>query len=251
MQKHLLLILSLVIGIFSCQSPSTPGLTSSQSIAIDNTLRADTQVEAFIAPLRDSVQSIMNEVIGKSAADLFPKKPGTPLTNFIADLLLKAGSREMTQTDREKLSMISIINIRGLRASIPKGNIMVKHIFSLMPFENQMVILKLSGENIKELYQHMGESEGDGLGGGTFTFKKQAVVKPKVNNTPIKNDSYYYVITSDYLASGGDHYTVFAKAVEKHELHLKVRDVIINYIRNLSKENKVINPAEDQRIIFE
>jgi hypothetical protein len=59
------------------------------------------------------------------------------------------------------------------------------------------------------------------------------------------------VITSDYLASGGDHYTVFAKAVEKHELHLKIRDVIINYIRNLSKENKVINPAEDQRIIFE
>lgn len=248
MRQHLFFILLLALTSIGCQSTGNPSLTTSRQISIDSTITPDSTVAAYIAPLRDSVNAIMNEVIGTSSMEMFSNKPESPLSSFVADLLREAATKELKELGKEQLPVITVINIRGLRASLPKGPIKVKHIYALMPFENQMVILKKSGEDIKKLYQHMGKSNGDGLSGGSFTFTDQSIKNPQINNQPVKDEALYYVVTSDYLATGGDHYTIFEKATEKLESSQKIRDLIIRHIRYLEKQGSPIPVPSNTRI---
>lgn len=248
MRQQISFFILLTLAATSCQSIGKPSLTASHQISVDSTITPDSAVSAYIAPLRDSVETIMNEEIGTSPEEMFSKKPESALSSLVADLLKEAATKELKNLNKEKLPVISVINIRGLRAPLPEGPIKVKHIYSLMPFENQMVILKMKGEDIKKLYQHMGESGGDGLSGGSFTFTNKSVKNPKINSQRLKDDANYYVVTSDYLATGGDHYTIFADAVEQHESSQKIRDLIIQYIRELHKRGATIPVPADKRI---
>lgn len=248
--RHLFLILAAGLFFSACQTPSEPKLSSSDVLSIDSTIIADKEVESYINPLRDSIETIMNEAIGRTNEEFIPEKPGTPLSNFVADLLLDAGKKEISQSGMEKHPAISVINIKGLRAPLPQGIIRVKHIFALMPFENQMVILKHTGNEIKELFQHMGSVDGDGLAGGSFTFNNEQVTNATINGEKIKDEDVYYVITSDYLANGGDHYTIFSQANLKKESSDKVRELIIDHIRKITDEEKIIAPSSEKRIII-
>ncbi|PWD98118.1 5'-nucleotidase C-terminal domain-containing protein [Marinilabilia rubra] len=250
MQRHLFILLFVVLGLLSCQTPQKPAFESSSQHPLDSSIINNPEIEAKIAPLRDSVEAIMNEVIGESKSDLFPDKPETPLSNFVADLLLDAAKKEIEATGKKPLPIITVINVRGLRTAIPEGKITVEDIFSLMPFENQLVLLKLSGLNVRKLFQHMGESGGDGLAGASFTFSEGEVKNAKTGGQAIENEEFYYVATSDYLASGGDHYTIFQQAVEEYEFPSKIRDLIISHIRALSKKGELIDPATNKRIKF-
>lgn len=248
------LIISFLLGLLtvSCrQNNFQPKLHSYQNIGLDSTIAADPDFEAYIAPLHDSIESIMDEVIGTSKQQLFPQKPETPLSHFVADLLRDAALEEIKSAQLENLPTIAVVNIKGLRTPLPKGKITVRDIYSLMPFENQMVILKLPGKVVYETFEHMGNSGGDGLSGASFIFKDKKVFKPLIDGNPLKEDENYYVVTSDYLANGGDHYTFFSKAEEKYTSSQKVRDIILNHIRALTKQGKVIDPPNETRIQFQ
>jgi 2',3'-cyclic-nucleotide 2'-phosphodiesterase (5'-nucleotidase family) len=250
MQKHLFIFILLVLGFLSCQPSQKPAFQSSVKHELDSTISADSEIEAEIIPLRDSVESIMNEVIGKSVSNLYPEKPESPLSNFVSDLLLDAARKEIKKTRKEDLPVITVINIKGLRSSLPKGPVKVENIYSLMPFENQLVILKLSGRSIFKLFKHIGESNGDGLAGASFTYSNGEIKNAKINGQDIDDQQKYYVATSDYLAEGGDHYTIFQEAVEKYESPQKIRNLIIKHIRDLTKKGESINPSTNQRINF-
>jgi len=250
MAKYLLFLSGFVLLVNACQSSQNPGVSLSRVIAVDSTIEVNAEVEAYLSPLRDSVEAVMNETIGYTTSQLKASKPGTPLSNFVADLILEAAEDEISKNNMASLPMISVINIKGLRAPLPKGNITIRNIYALMPFENYLVILKHNGAQIRELFQHMGESNGDGLSGGSFTFKGNKVVNPRINENPVEDGRQYYVAAPDYLASGGDHYTVFSKASEKHESSRKIRDLIIIHIKKLDESGNPVNPDQDKRIIL-
>ena len=248
MRKHVFLILLAGFILNACQSPSSPEFSSSRIHEMDSTIASNAEMEAFISPLRDSVESVMNEVIGKNEQTLHPKKPGTPLSNFVADLIRNAAKKEIDRNNKASLPLIAVINIRGLRAPLPEGEIEVEDIFSLMPFENKMVILTHSGKEIRELFKHMGESNGDGIAGASFTYDGEEVRNARINGAPLQKNARYYVATSDYLAEGGDHYNIFAEAEEKYTSPRKIRGLIIDHIRELTKDGQTVDPSKEQRI---
>ncbi|MFW6043214.1 MAG: 5'-nucleotidase C-terminal domain-containing protein [Marinilabiliaceae bacterium] len=248
MRQHVILILLAGIVLNACQSPSSPEFSSSRNHDMDSSIRPNADMEAFISPLRDSVESIMNEVIGESEEAIYPKKPGTPLSNFVADLIREAAIQEIDKTEKAPLPLIAVINIKGLRAPLPEGEIKVEDIYALMPFENQMVILTHSGKQIRELFRHMGESNGDGISGASFSFNGETVSHATINGEPLQKDARYYVATSDYLAEGGDHYNIFAEAEEKYTSPRKIRELIIDHTRKLTKKGQMIDPSKEQRI---
>jgi len=250
MRQRFILMLLTGFVLNACQSPSSPEFSSANIHDLDSTIVPDAEIEASIAPLRDSLESIMHEVIGENQQTIYPGKPGTSLSNFVADLIKKAAEKEINKKDKTSLPVIAVINIKGLRAPLPEGKIEVEDIFALMPFENQMVILTHSGKEIRELFRHMGESNGDGIAGASFTYNDGEVINPQVNREPLKEDTLYYVATSDYLAEGGDHYNIFAGAEEKYTSSRKIRDLIIDHIRNLTNKGQVIDPPHNQRIII-
>ncbi len=235
----------------ACQTPpSAPSVASFNLYAVDSTLNGDALTAAYIAPYKDSLQAVMGEVLGYNRAALIKKKPETPLSNFVSDLLLEAGLQELRQMEAKTYPAVSVVNIKGLRTQLPEGEVNVGNIFELMPFENQMVILEMKGKDIRDLYSHIGASNGDGLGGGRLEYSDGQLVSATVDNRKIVDDGHYYVVTSDYLAAGGDHYTMFARAETKYVSSKKIRDLIIDHIRELTKNNRMIDPSTSHRVIL-
>ena len=109
-----------------------------------------------------------------------------------------------------------LINYGGLRADIPAGNILKKHIFEVMPFDNSIVILKLNDETLKQLISQTQSND-------------KLLLKYK-NTTPTS-----ILVTSDYLYQGGDGCTFLKSAQKLNSKTYFIRDAIIRYC-SLKKE---------------
>ncbi|MNL32993.1 hypothetical protein D3C87_1548790 [compost metagenome] len=57
------------------------------------------------------------------------------------------------------------------------------------------------------------------------------------------------MLTSDYIASGGDNARGFKNPLDKKVLGLKVRDALIGYVKDIEAAGKTINAKLDGRII--
>jgi 2',3'-cyclic-nucleotide 2'-phosphodiesterase (5'-nucleotidase family) len=104
-----------------------------------------------------------------------------------------------------------------------------------MPFENSAIVLALKAEQIAEIATYIvAEKKPHPLAGMTFTIDKNNAVKNiLVQGKPLQNDKTYYVVTSDYLANGGDNMNFFKKSSQKFDLDYKLRNIVIDYFKRL------------------
>lgn len=223
-------------------------IISQKQIVLNSQIEEDSSILQIIEPYKDSLNKVMNQVIGYSDEILSSFKPESPLTNFVSDLLLEYGKLFLESKEVINYPIISIVNSKGLRTPISAGEVTVRNIYELMPFENYLVTLKLNGEQIQELFNHIVSEGGDGLSGATFIIRDKKAENIFINQKPLKIDEYYWVIAPDYLAQGGDHYTILTEASEIIESNYKLRELIIKKINALTEENKNIVAPKNQRI---
>ena len=243
----------MVIGIMTTLACCQPANYQSaeyktQTIAVSDAIGNDSIIETFIAPYRDTLEAQMNRVIGHSEKELLSGFPESPLSNFVADLLLSEALQHQNESTNWKQPDLAIINVKGLRAPIAQGSITVRDIFQLMPFENELVIIELSGREVANLFNYMASVDGDGMAGAKFGIRDGKAYQISINQQKLNSDQSYYVATSDYLANGGDHFDVFKDAKLKTGTGLKIRDLIIEHIENLHSKGKIINSSLDKRI---
>ena len=247
--KHYFFLL-IVLLFAACAPRLSYRLDNHDMITVETSAGMDSSINNIIQPYRDSIQGVMGEVIGYSPQSLIGKKPESGLSNFVADLVWEAGKKFLRSQNIEGESFC-IINIRGLRSTMPRGDVTTRDIFEIMPFENSMVAVEMDAQNLKLLFDHIAYSNGDGLAGASFTLKGNIAENIRVNNQPIQPDKKYWVITSDYLADGGDGYAVF-KNSERHLVsYEKVRELIIEHIQHLTRQGLSIEPDLSTRITIE
>ena len=127
-------------------------------------------MEQEIAIYRDSIDKTMNRVIGRADELMLGKKPESNLSNFVTDVMRQHITALAVGCDTLPVPQMALFNIKGIRSVIPKGDIMVKHLFEILPFENEMVLLGLKGSVVKTLFQFVANEGGDGLSGASFVF---------------------------------------------------------------------------------
>ena len=143
--------------------------------------------------------------------------------NFAADAILNA----FPTAD------VAIQNSGGLRADLPDGQLRREHIQTLMPFDNRLVTVKMTGKNLDLLLQ-IGSSGAHGImqvagatyhfdpdkkggtdlnGDGTIdTWETRRLCSAQVAGEPIDPERIYEVATSDFIFGGGDHMQPALKA---------------------------------------
>jgi 2',3'-cyclic-nucleotide 2'-phosphodiesterase (5'-nucleotidase family) len=219
--------------------------SSNEYVVIDSLVDENIELETLIQPYRDSLHTEMQKTIGIAERELAGGFPESLLSNFVTDLVRE----ECKRLDGYKQVDVSIVNVKGLRIPLQKGDVTVGNIYQLMPFENEIVYLTMTKEQMELLFNFMASVGGDGISGASFGIKAGKAVDIKINGQLLEDRSYV-VATSDYLADGGDHFEVFKKAVKREGTGLKVRDAIIQHIKRLSKEGKKINSELDKRIYY-
>ena len=123
----------------------------------------------------------------------------------------------------------------GIRSIISEGEISKKTAFELMPFENQIILLKLKGDVIKEMVEYLIlERKSHPIYGLQINLDNKYNLKDyNVNGNKLNPNKYYNVVTTDYLLKGGDNMNFFAKNLKTFDLKIKMRDVLINYFQNI------------------
>src|SRR5690606_18308907 len=92
----------------------------------------------------------------------------------------------------------------GLRIELQRGDITIGNLFELMPFENELVLLELSGRNVQQLADFIAATGGQPVSGLRMKISDGKATDIVVAGKPLKLSRTYKLITYDYLANGGD-----------------------------------------------
>lgn len=206
---------------------------------------ADVALQTELQPYKTMLEAEMNQVIGYTPVDLNIRAPESLLSNFSADVY-----KEVAEEYLGEAIDFSIVNIKGLRAPIPAGDITVSHIFQLMPFENELVIIWLKGEELFGLFDFFAFIKGEGVAGMQMGIDNGKAVDVRINNEPIDPEKLYIIATNDYLAEGNDGMVQLANNVKRINTEVKVREMLIDYIQKETSKGNNIEPALDGRIYF-
>ena len=222
-----------LISILLACSP-TYIIESNESKLIPVAEKIDSSILNIIFPYQESIESQMSEVLSYSVNSLEKGRPQSTIGNFVADLCLN-------YTDAD----ICIMNNGGLRTTIDKGNITMGKIYELMPFENELVVLELDKSDYISLLRYIVKRGGEPFSGLTIKINKENKIISNSWPVNFENGEKINVITSDYLANGGDNMSFF-KNKEQKKVGIKLRDAIIDHC----KKTDTINVKLDDRIII-
>lgn len=193
-------------------------------------------IESFIKPYRDHINQDLDNVLAY-APETLDKSTGkwqTSIGSLLADVCLQRGNTVFKSRENKDIDMC-LLNHGGIRAILPKGNVTTRTAFEIMPFENNLVVIALKGEQILDIAAYIiKEKKPQPLSGMTFTIAKDNTAENiLVQGKPLDLNKTYYVATNDYLANGGDSMTFFAKGTQKFDLNYKLRNVLIDYFKDV------------------
>lgn len=222
-------------------------------------------VGAIVDKYQQKVDSFMNYTVGESLSDLDGvnvRRQETNLGNLITDIMRMTSGADA-----------AIINGATIRTSIRKGPVKVSDVYAVVPFDNYIVAIKLTGKQIRDTLEHgvSAIDEGEGrfpqVSGLVFTYDRFAPKGSRVKDVFIGGnllvaDREYLIATNDFLAAGGDGYKAFGDALKSSKDYAVIggalkgkklaysdsgrwlRDVVIDFI----KTKKEISPKVEGRI---
>ncbi len=211
-----------VTGIEGRELPVTPDHGESQ------------RIEAFIKPYRDHIDRELNTVLAyaPSTLDKMDGKWQTGLGSLMADAMLARGN-DILKRRKGRVADICLLNFGGIRSIIPKGHVTTRTAFEIMPFENSLVAVVLTGKQIGQMADYIArEGKAHPLAGMTLSVDGKKASGIRIGGKPLVATAQYEVITSDYLLNGGDNMTFFAPALEVTDLDYKIRNVLIDHFRD-------------------
>lgn len=228
-------------------------LTNSKSVnkEINNKLLTSDFSETIISAYRIKLASKMNEVINSSLIHMETGSPEGLLGNFVSDLTyLRAKEISAQHVD------FCLLNNGGFRTPLPKGEITRGKIFELMPFENEIVIVEISGEKMLDLLDYIkakslmttSRKTGVPISGLRMKINKDKIVEVKIGSFAFDKSKNYRIATSDYLSNGGDHMVFFLDPISVENSGIKLRDAILTHIISLNNKNIELNAELDGRI---
>lgn len=243
------LLITWILFLFACKTVVVKTSVTSQNISITKDINpVDSQLIQIYLPYKNILEKDMSRVISYSETAMDKDKPESTLTNFLADLLIEEGRIEAEKLRLDFHPQVSYFNYGGIRAPIPKGNITVGNIFELMPFENELVFVRLTGKQLQEFLDIIASKGGDSVGGVRFVISNQKAIDVKIEGEKLMPESNYWIVTNDYIANGGDGMEIFNARQEIINTSEKIRDVIISYLEKKQNQGKELHAELDGRI---
>jgi 2',3'-cyclic-nucleotide 2'-phosphodiesterase (5'-nucleotidase family) len=124
----------------------------------------------------------------------------SPEGNLVTDLMLEAHPE----------AQIALTSGGALRADLPVGPLTYGALYAALPFDNKFAIVDLTGTDLRTMIaSNMIHSEVSILSWGGLTARVRCKagkldVQIQVGGKPVDDRARYKVVTSDFLAAGGD-----------------------------------------------
>jgi 2',3'-cyclic-nucleotide 2'-phosphodiesterase (5'-nucleotidase family) len=210
----------------------------------------DPEAARLVETYNARMAAALNETVGETTVDLVAAGVRQRETNFgdlVAEVMRRASGAEA-----------ALINAGSIRTGIGRGPIRLRDLASALPFPNHLVTLKITGRDLRQALEHgvsaveTGEGRFPQVAGVRFAFAPTAPAgkrlrEVEVAGRPLEDDRLYRVVTTDFLAAGGDGYRALVQTAgggETAEPGELLRELVADYLR----DRKNIAPALDGRI---
>jgi 2',3'-cyclic-nucleotide 2'-phosphodiesterase (5'-nucleotidase family) len=233
-------------------TPVKTGVHASQT-TIDASIPPDPDVEKLLAPYSEKVRAL-SLVVGRLEVPLKKEPVGAgTLGNFITDAI-----KRYAQIKLGKPVALAIMNAGGLRKNlIAPGELRASDIFELLPFENALVAVELTGADVQKLLTPLVR---DAQSGARLQYKWNEQNRPEFisgtlldangHEQEIDPNKLYTIVTIDYLLKvGGGAYAVLKEAKSVTPLNITLRDAIMEYVKEGYAAGLVISPRADGRYV--
>ncbi|MBM4318642.1 MAG: bifunctional metallophosphatase/5'-nucleotidase [Deltaproteobacteria bacterium] len=210
-------------------------------------VRPDVAMQQALDPVFAAVERQKERRLGAEAATPLTRSYRTEseLGNLICDAMLWAVPE----------AQVALTNAGGIRADVDAGPITFGEVYQVLPFDNRLALLTLSGAQLQELVT-IGLNPRHGLeqvGGLRITGRiaeepaRRLVSLQLADGSPVLPQVTYRVVTTDYLATGGSGYhqvtrTLPPEATEIREARL--RDVVAAYLEEMGKKGLTVDPPD-------
>ncbi len=132
---------------------------------------------------------------------------------------------------------VAITNWGGMRDRIPAGEVTYASIISVMPFDNVLMDVALTGAELEQVLE-----SGDYLPaiGGLYLEGGQWILKESGN--PIDPGATYNLLVTDFMYAGGDDYRIAEFDPEAYNTAINWRQPVIDWI--IAQESSAENPLD-------
>jgi 2',3'-cyclic-nucleotide 2'-phosphodiesterase (5'-nucleotidase family) len=249
--KKALLVFSLIIIFIGCEKKTFSLVKiTADIITIDSAFNEKAAYKKLIAPYKNKMIAEINSVISYAPKNInrYDGKMQSSLGNLLADLCYERANIIFKERTGKEIDF-SVFNYGGIRASISKGAVTNKNPFELMPFENNLVVVELSGKKIMELVDYFikNKSAHPLSKNIELLINTDASYQLKINNQKFDPTENYFVLTSDYLQSGGDNMDFFKNPISLFKTDYKMRHAIIDEFKSLD----TLRASVDNRVILQ
>lgn len=227
---------------------------------MDSSIAEDAEVNKLLMPYLAATQSKMGAVLGVAREVLSKGGEGVEgyqyngiasgrLGLWVADIIrIQAALVGKRRID------LAIQNNHGLRLDeIPAGQITVDTVYQLMPFENEVAIIELSGADLLKLFESFAEAKrytNAAISGAELVYCNNRLVSAKLGCNPIDANATYTIALTDYLYKGGGEFPILQQGKNYQSTGLLLRDAIINYIKSQTTLGYKIAAPANARIIW-
>ncbi|MBO7234870.1 MAG: 5'-nucleotidase C-terminal domain-containing protein [Paludibacteraceae bacterium] len=246
--SYVLAVFSVLLQLMACTN-SSPRVQAVQMdlLSVDSTLdsRAEDAYAASLRPYAEELSATMDAVIGYAPQTLKAYQPESPLSNWTSDVLREAAIDFMGRS-----ADIGVVNMGGLRCEIPAGEVTLRKMYELMPFDNQLTIVWMTGADLDSLCQSFAAYGGQGVSGLTFCIKEDKAYDICVNGLPIKPETLYSVATNDYLVAGNDGMQALTRHKKRQDTGVTIRDIYIAAVKKKTAHDEPLVAEVEGRLGF-
>jgi 2',3'-cyclic-nucleotide 2'-phosphodiesterase (5'-nucleotidase family) len=195
-------------------------------IPITKDIPEDPDVARAVDKYYEPMKPIYFEVLAQATGDFLNSGLERATVNLVADLM-----REATGAD------IALQNYGGTRESIVKGPVRMWEVASVLPFNNKLVVMKLTGKRLREGLSN--QMEFLGFSNMKVVWGEGGPVSIEVGGESLDDTRVYTAVTTDYIAG-----KCFADVKDVEPTDMLQRDTIADLIR----KKGTISPVLDGRI---
>lgn len=219
---------------FRCREGRLTG-TDYALIPIDAASPEDPQIAEEVRRITLDAERELDKEVGFNTQELSAwreliRREEAPFGNFVADL-----AREITLAD------VALFNGGGFRSSIPAGPVTLKAIYQAFPFRNELVLGDLTGARLLAALERSAalnplDNPGGFLqvSGVRYRIENGRLASATIGDVPIDPARRYRIVTSDFLAAGGDGYEMLETMTEPVMTGRLISDMVIEGFRTAS-----------------
>ena len=197
---------------------------------------------ARIASKKAVVDKEMNVKVGYVPDTLWVGRPECPLLNWLTDALWESAKKVYPG----RVDM-ALVNMGSVRNEWLPGDLTFGDIYTVMPFENELVVLTLSGQDIIDLCESFVQNGPQGIAGARVTIIDGQLANLTIGGKPVNPKKEYTLATSDYLKGGADGLTALTRYKEIWNSELPIRDLYIQ----AAQAQDTIRATVDGRFVME